>query len=40
MVIDRAYQQRPFKDDEERLEILLKLYKKIRIRKGNENNDK
>lgn len=39
-VIDRAYQQRPFKDDEERLEILLKLYKKIRIRKGNENNDK
>lgn len=37
-IIDRAYQQRPFNSDEERLSILLKLYQKMT--KGDNNHDK
>lgn len=37
-IIERAYQQRPFNSDEERLTTLLKLYQNMI--KGDENNDK
>lgn len=33
-IIERAYQQRPFNNDEERLSVLLKLYQKMIDEKG------
>lgn len=37
-IIERAYQQKPFNNDEERLETLLKLYENMK--NGDRNNDK
>lgn len=37
-IVERAYQQRPFNSDEDRLATMLKLYQKMT--KGDKNNDK
>ncbi len=37
-IVERAYQQRPFNNDEERLETMLKLYEKVT--KGDKINEK